>query len=153
VDTFAIETDVNIVLADRRAFRKPADFDSALTFLMEQVRAVPGVARVDRFQALLADTATDVIARRWAHQFPATVNVEAVITLDPLSTWGGNIASHGSPRDYDSHVPLLFAGFGVTPGVRPQFVRTVDIAPTLAQLLGLKVLEPVDGVALPLRTP
>jgi Type I phosphodiesterase / nucleotide pyrophosphatase len=151
VDTFAIETDVNIVLADRRAFRKQADLDSAMTFLLDQIRTVPGVARVDRFQALLADTATDVIARRWAHQFPATVNVEAVITLDPLSTWGGNVASHGSPRDYDSHVPLLFAGFGVTPGVRSQFVRTVDIAPTLAQLLGVKVLEPVDGVALPLR--
>jgi hypothetical protein len=151
VDTFAIETDVNIVLADRRLFKKPADCDAALEFFMAQIRTVPGVARVDRFQQLLADSASDVIARRWAHQFPAEVNVEAVITLDPLSTWGGNIASHGSPRDYDSHVPLLFGGFGVTPGVRSQYVRTVDIAPTLAQLLGVKVLERVDGVPLPLR--
>ncbi|WP_353267586.1 alkaline phosphatase family protein [Gemmatimonas sp.] len=151
VDTFAIETDVNIVLADRRLFKKSADFEAALDFFLAQIRTVPGVARVDRFQQLLADSASDVIARRWGHQFPADVNVEAVITLDPLSTWGGNIASHGSPRDYDSHVPLLFSGFGVTPGVRSQFVRTVDIAPTLAQLLGVKVLERVDGVALPLK--
>ncbi|MCO4100431.1 MAG: sulfatase-like hydrolase/transferase [Gemmatimonas sp.] len=151
VDTFAIETDVNIVLADRRLFKKPADFDAALDFFLAQIRTVPGVARADRFQQLLADSASDVIARRWSHQFPAEVNVEAVITLDPLSTWGGNIASHGSPRDYDSHVPLLFSGFGVTPGVRSQFVRTVDIAPTLAQLLGVKVLERIDGVPLPLR--
>lgn len=149
-DTFAIETDVNIVLADRRAFRKAADFETAMTFFLEQIRTVPGVARVDRFQALLADTSSDVIARRWAHQFPATSNVEAVITLDPLSTWGGNIASHGSPRDYDSHVPLIFSGFGVTPGRRTQFVRTVDLAPTLAQLLGVKPQEPTDGVALPI---
>jgi predicted AlkP superfamily pyrophosphatase or phosphodiesterase len=149
-DTFAIETDVNIVLADRRAFRKAADFETAMTFFLEQIRTVPGVARVDRFRALLADTASDVIARRWAHQFPATSNVEAVITLDPLSTWGGNIASHGSPRDYDSHVPLIFSGFGVAPGARTQFVRTVDLAPTLAQLLGVKPQEPTDGVALPI---
>ncbi|GAB1343962.1 alkaline phosphatase family protein [Gemmatimonas sp.] len=149
-DTFAIETDVNIVLADRRAFRKAADFETAMTYFLEQIRTVPGVARVDRFQALLADTATDVIARRWAHQFPATSNVEAVITLDPLSTWGGNIASHGSPRDYDSHVPLIFSGFGVIPGQRAQFVRTVDLAPTLAQLLGVKPQEPTDGVPLPI---
>lgn len=151
VDTFAIETDMNIVLADRRAFRRPADFEAAMSFFLERIRAVPGVARADCFQTLLADTATDVIARRWAHQFPATSNVEAVITLDPLSTWGGNIASHGSPRDYDSHVPLIFSGFGVKPGKRPQFVRTVDLAPTLAQLLGVKPLEPIDGVALPLQ--
>lgn len=151
VDTFAIETDVNIVLADRRAFRRPADFEAAMAFFLAQIRTVPGVARVDRFRPLLADSATDEIARRWAHQFPAESTVEAVITLTPLSTWGGNIASHGSPRDYDSQVPLIFAGAGVVPGRHPQFVRTVDLAPTLAQLLGVKPLEPLDGVPLPLR--
>lgn len=151
VDTFAIDTDVNIVLADRRAFRRPSDFEATMDFFLDQIRSVPGVARADRFRALLADTATDEIARRWAHQFPAESNVEAVITLSPLSTWGGNIASHGSPRDYDSHVPLIFAGFGVTPGRHPQFVRTVDLAPTLAQLLGVKPQEPTDGVALPIN--
>jgi predicted AlkP superfamily pyrophosphatase or phosphodiesterase len=151
VDTFAIEPDWNIVLADRRAFRKPADFESTMTYLLEQIRAQPGVARVDRFRQVLADSATDVIARRWAHQFPAGSNIEAVVTLDPLSTWGGNVASHGSPRDYDSHVPLIFAGFGITPGMRSQFVRTVDLAPTLARLLGVKPLEPLDGVPLPIR--
>lgn len=151
VDTFAVEPDWNIVLADRRAFKKAADFETVMTALLEQLRALPGVARADRFQQILADSATDVIARRWAHQFPAGSNVEAVVTLDPLSTWGGNVASHGSPRDYDSHVPLIFAGFGTTPGKRAQFVRTVDLAPTLAQLLGVKPLEPIDGVPLPIR--
>jgi phosphoglycerol transferase MdoB-like AlkP superfamily enzyme len=105
---------------------------------------------VDRFQALMADTVTDVVARRWAHQFPAASNVEAVITLDPLSTWGGNIASHGSPYAYDSHVPLIIAGAGVTPGVQRQFVRTVDIAPTLARLLGVTPGERLDGRPLPI---
>jgi len=151
VDTFAVEPDWNIVLADRRAFKKSADLETVMTYLLEQIRALPGVARADRFQQILADSATDVIARRWAHQFPAGSNVEAVVTLDPLSTWGGNVASHGSPRDYDSHVPLIFAGFGTTPGKRTQFVRTVDLAPTLAQLLGVKPLETIDGVPLPIR--
>ncbi len=151
VDTFAVEPDWNIVLADRRAFRKPADLENVMTYVLEQIRALPGVARADRFQQILADSAGDVIARRWAHQFPAGSNVEAVVTLDPLSTWGGNVASHGSPRAYDSHVPLIFAGFGTTPGKRSQFVRTVDLAPTLARLLGVKPLEPIDGVPLPIR--
>jgi predicted AlkP superfamily pyrophosphatase or phosphodiesterase len=149
-DTFAISTDVNVVVVDRRAFRRPQDLETAVNFFVEQARTVPGVARVDRFKALLADTARDPLARRWANQFPAASNVEAVITLAPLSTWGGNIASHGSPHDYDSHVPLVFSGFGVRPGVRTQFVRTVDIAPTLAKLLGVKVGEVIDGVPLPI---
>lgn len=150
VDTFAVELDVNILLADRKAFKKSEDLDKVVDLFLTESRTIPGVARVDRFKQMLADSATDIVARRWAHQFPAAVNVEAVITLDSLSTWGGNVASHGSPRRYDSHVPLIFAGAGVTPGVRPQFVRTVDLAPTLAQLLGIRLLEPVDGVALPI---
>lgn len=149
VDTFALGLDVQALLSNRRAFRKPALLDSAVNAFAAQARAVPGVARADRFAQLLGDTLTDDIARRWAHQFPASSNVELVFTLDPLSTWGGNVASHGSPHPYDSHVPLIFAGAGVSAGTNAHFVRTVDIAPTLAKLLGIKVLEPIDGVALP----
>jgi arylsulfatase A-like enzyme len=106
------------------------------------------VRRVDRFRALVADTANDPIARRWAHQFPATAPIELIVTLTPLSTWVGNIAAHGSPYDYDSHVPLIFYGAGVRPGKYSEFVRTVDLAPTLAELAGVRPKERVDGVVL-----
>ncbi|MCE2901422.1 MAG: alkaline phosphatase family protein [Gemmatimonas sp.] len=151
VDTFALGLDVQTLLSNRRAFRKPAQLDSTVQGFAALARLVPGVARADRFAQLLGDTLTDEIARRWAHQFPAASNVELVFTLDPLSTWGGNVASHGSPYAYDSHVPLIFAGAGVTAGKHPQFVRTVDLAPTLASLLGVKALEPIDGVPLPVN--
>lgn len=47
-------------------------------------------------------------------------------------------------------MPIIFAGAGITPGHHTQFVRTVDIAPTLADLLGVKVGEKIDGVPLPI---
>ncbi len=149
VDTNAFVMEQNIVQLDRAAFRrKSLDPDTLLAFFAVAARKEFGVARVDRFRELLADSAKDVIARRWAHQFPATVNIEMLITLTPMSTWGGNVASHGSPYDYDSHVPLIFAGFGVQAGTYRDFVRTVDVAPTLAALIGVKPAEPIDGVAL-----
>ena len=151
IDTTAVELDQQIVLVNRAAFRKPADLDSVVEAFARAARTQPGIARVDRWSRILADSATDDIARRWAHQFPAQSNVEVVVTLTPYSTWGGNIASHGSPRDYDSHVPIIFFGAGVTPGIRDQKVRTVDIAPTLANLLGIKPLERLDGTVLPIR--
>ncbi|HET7537078.1 MAG TPA: alkaline phosphatase family protein [Candidatus Didemnitutus sp.] len=46
-------------------------------------------------------------------------------------------SNHGSPYDYDTHVPLLWYGLGVKPGVHPEKVGTDDLAPTLAHLLGL----------------
>ncbi|HJV21325.1 MAG TPA: alkaline phosphatase family protein [Holophagaceae bacterium] len=54
-------------------------------------------------------------------------------------------ATHGSPHDYDRHVPLVFWGAAKARKVdRP--VSTVDLAPTLAAVLRLKVPEAVDGV-------
>lgn len=150
VDTNAFVMDQAIILLDRAAFKKSKslDPDSLLAFFAAQARQQPGVARVDRFKTILADSAKDPISRRWSHQFPATVNVEMLITLTPYSTWGGNVASHGSPYDYDSHVPIIFGGFGVQPGKYDGFVRTVDIAPTLAAIVGVKPSEPLDGVVL-----
>jgi len=149
VDSSAIELDQQIVIVDRNALKKSkTNADSLLNVLADSLRTTPGVARVDRFRTLLADSLKDPVARRWAHQFPPTVPIELVITLTPMSTWGGNVASHGSSYDYDSNVPLIFYGAGIAPGKHDEFVRTVDLAPTLAQLLGVKPLEKIDGVVL-----
>lgn len=137
------------MLADRAAFKKAGvSADSVLSAFAIAIRSVPGVGRVDRFRPMLADTLTDPIARRWSHQFPSNSNVELVITLTPLSIWRGNIATHGSPYDFDSNVPMIFAGAGVRPGKYPEFVRTVDLAPTLAALAGVKPTQAIDGVVL-----
>jgi arylsulfatase A-like enzyme len=52
---------------------------------------------------------------------------------------------HGSPYFYDRHVPLVFYGAMVEPGVSTDPARTVDIAPTLAQLAGIAIPDDLDG--------
>ena len=71
-----------------------------------------------------------------------------VVTLTPFSIFSGIVATHGSPYDYDTHVPLIFAGPWFAPGRYAEFVRTVDLAPTLAQIAGVKPGEKIDGVVL-----
>lgn len=56
--------------------------------------------------------------------------------------------SHGSPYSYDTHVPVLFFGAGVRPGMHERPVGTVDVAPTLAELLGVRRPEDLDGHSL-----
>lgn len=56
--------------------------------------------------------------------------------------------SHGSPYSYDTDVPLLFFGAGVRPGLYERPAGTVDLAPTLATLLGLRLPADLDGHSL-----
>jgi predicted AlkP superfamily pyrophosphatase or phosphodiesterase len=44
---------------------------------------------------------------------------------------------HASPYTYDTHVPLAFYGLPFHPGTYRTTVETVDLAPTLASLLGI----------------
>ncbi|MEO0032844.1 MAG: hypothetical protein RIS94_2602 [Pseudomonadota bacterium] len=53
----------------------------------------------------------------------------------------GIVATHGSPWDYDRRVPILFWRAGMTGFEQPSAIETVDIAPTLAALIGLNVPE------------
>ncbi|MSR06384.1 MAG: alkaline phosphatase family protein [Gemmatimonadetes bacterium] len=56
--------------------------------------------------------------------------------------------SHGSAYDYDTHVPLVFAGFGVVGGQHGERVATADLAATLARLLGITPTGEIDGKVL-----
>ena len=59
--------------------------------------------------------------------------------------------SHGSPYSYDRNIPLVFFGNGIKPGKTDVEAYSVDIATTLARLLGIVSPEHLDGRQLPLR--
>ncbi len=146
----AMDVGPRTVRIDRAArARRQQGVDSALTAFANEVRLIPGVARVDRFRDLIGrDTLANPVARRWSHQFADTSNVELVVVLTPFSIYGNIVATHGSPLDYDTHVPLIFYGPRFRAGRYPEFVRTVDIAPTLANIAGVTPSGKLDGVAL-----
>lgn len=151
IDTLALDVDEQIVLVDRAAFdRVRGSFKTVIDQFIENAKHTPGLRRIDRLESLRGkDTLSDPIARRWTHQFGPGTNVELVATLDPGSLWTSLlVATHGSPYDIDSHIPVIFYGPGFATGSFNEFVRSVDIAPTLARLLGVKPLEPLDGVPL-----
>lgn len=59
--------------------------------------------------------------------------------LRPRNVDTDYIASHGSPWGYDRRVPILFWWKGIAGFEQPAAVETVDIAPTLASLIGLQI--------------
>jgi arylsulfatase A-like enzyme len=148
LDTTATRVDDGTLLLDPAAFaaagQQPQAFARRVT---EHARGIPGVLRAELVSDLLhGDTLNDAITRRWVHMLPADLPYYAAITLREGYVWGrSRSAQHGSPYDDDSHVPILFYGAPFRPGKYPVFTRTVDIAPTLARVLGVEPTEPLDG--------
>lgn len=78
---------------------------------------------------------------------------DVVIVAEPF--WspdrGPQSTTHGSPWSYDARVPLLFGGGGVAVRRVRARVSTLDLAPTLADLLGIAQPSGSTGRVLDLR--
>lgn len=57
--------------------------------------------------------------------------------------------THGIWSPYDSHIPLVFMGWGVKHGVTNRTVHITDIAPTISSLL--HIMEPNGNIGKPIR--
>ena len=65
-----------------------------------------------------------------------------------LYSSGGDATTHGAIYNYDTHVPLIFYGWHVPAQTVNSPVYTVDIAPTIADLL--KIQEPNACIGIPI---
>ncbi|WP_395686003.1 alkaline phosphatase family protein [Caenimonas koreensis] len=83
------------------------------------------------------------------------VSGEVQFTLKANCMFNSSSAStHGSPHEYDTHVPILVYGpKWVRPGRIDTKVEVTDIAPTLAHLLGVPAPAGSQGKLLPLTAP
>ncbi|MBC7842003.1 MAG: alkaline phosphatase family protein [Gemmatimonadaceae bacterium] len=143
--------DGGLMIGDTTSFVKAKlSVDSVARALAEEMRAIPGVNRVDMLIDLAkADTVKDVIAVRWLHMYAPGGTVRFVTTLDRFNYQAGvRYATHGTPWDQDAWVPVIFWGAPFVAGKYDTRARVVDMAPTLADVLGVTPMEKLDGVVL-----
>ena len=87
----------------------------------------------------IGDDAT--LARAWNALVPGRCGDLFVIArpgvlIDP---YDGTGTSHGTPWDYDTHVPLIYWGGGIAPATLAQPSTPYDIAPTVASWIGVSL--------------
>jgi hypothetical protein len=146
---FGIEFDNGLFYGDVAAMRaRGIDVDSISRAIVAAGSRRPGVS-VGFTPSALA-TSADSVAMRWRRTLPPSVGWIAAFGAAPDFVWsaGKTTAEHGTPNALDLSVPIAFLGATVAAGRYERLVRTVDIAPTLAMLIGVSPTEPLDGAAL-----
>jgi len=142
-----------LLSADTRELRaRGISVDSLASALAAAARGRPGVRRVFTPASLRDAPATDREAALWKNQLPGDLGWLICAAIEPGFVWSPpeqTIAEHGSTAELDVLVPIAFMGPGIRPARVRRPVRTVDIGPTLAALLGIRPTQPVEGQVLP----
>jgi arylsulfatase A-like enzyme len=101
--------------------------------------AVPHVTRVyTRDQLLRGDVGDDRIGRRVVRGFNVQRSGDLEIILEPFWMRATSGTTHGTPYNYDAHIPLVLMGPPIKPGVYSDPVALNDLAPTLATILNVQ---------------
>jgi hypothetical protein len=151
----AIGTDLGIGFESGVLWANPAllerassGLDTLVDSLSRAWQRLPGVSHVYTHRTLAA-AAGDVDALRWRRALPADFAWLLCVSVAPGYIWAEDAGwtTHGTTTEDDVTVPVVFLGPGIRPGRYQRHISTVDIAPTLALLLGVKPLEQLDGAA------
>jgi predicted AlkP superfamily pyrophosphatase or phosphodiesterase len=148
---FGVQVQNSVLVADTAALRaRGVDVVALQRDVARAVAQVPGIARVWTPETLDAAPDDDASARLWRRAIPPSYGWLVAGEVRP--GWLGTTsiqATHGSPVPDDRSVPVAFLGSGIAPQRYDHVIATVDIAPTLAALLGIEPTEPLDGEVLP----
>jgi len=105
----------------------------------EAVRAMPHVFRVYTSEDIRAGRVTrDEISAAITYGFYGARSGDIFVITEPYYLYDATGTSHGTPFNYDSHVPLIFLGAGLHAGHYFQKTAINDVAPTLAAIAGVE---------------
>jgi hypothetical protein len=111
----------------------PADVNRAAA---AAAMGVPHIFRAYTREQLAAGAVSgDQVSRRMENGFNVRRSPDMQFVPEPYWIVANAVTSHGTPFDYDSHVPVIFMGAGIKAGEYDQQVAVNDIAPTLATIL------------------
>ena len=122
--------------------------------LAEEIEKFPGVAKAVSSTALRSAALPDTeLMRKILNNFHPRRSGDIYLVFEPyvfINDFDGLIvaSTHGAPWRYDSFVPVMFAGAGVKSATLSRAITPYDIAPTLANYLGIK--QPSATIGKPL---
>jgi predicted AlkP superfamily pyrophosphatase or phosphodiesterase len=125
-------------------------FDDLLEAVREETMKVDGIARVYvRGERSALARSADRLDRRAYRSWHPGNGGDLIVVSDPYWLDTETVATtHGSPYAYDTHVPMVLMGTGIQPGRYDRTVAVVDLAATLARVLGVSPPPMCEGEVL-----
>ena len=129
---------------------KDIDHEALEIAVIEELSKFKGVSLAVSSTALRRGNLPDTsLHRAVVNNFHAKRSGDIYVVFEPnwfINDFDGLIvaSTHGSPWNYDTYVPIVFAGAGLSAQKIDRRVHTIDIAPTLSAFLNLK---PPSGAA------
>lgn len=130
-----------VVLNDSAIRHSKMNRQDVKVLVQEYLLQKPQVAYVLDMENLSTAAVPELIKQKAIHGYHRNRSGDMLIINHPGWYYGyGNTGTtHSTWHPYDTHIPLLFFGWKVTPGKTNRTVHLEDIAPTLAALLHIQM--------------
>lgn len=133
-------------ISDANVYFEPAILDkvrrdpAAMRAVTDALMSVKGIAHAYWADQIASQQpTTDPLLRAVRLSYVPGRSADLVMVTKPYWLIRATGTTHGSPNDYDAHVPLVLTGAGVVPGRYAAAASPLDIAATFASVAGIKL--------------
>jgi predicted AlkP superfamily pyrophosphatase or phosphodiesterase len=141
VDKLVISMDNYQVNFNNAAIKKAGLNEDAIKFdCIQYLQKQPDVQFAVDMQRVNAATIPEDLRTRIINGYSAEHSGAIQVVLKPgyFSGHGSTGTTHGTWAPYDTHIPLVFMGWGINHGSLTRQTHMTDIAPTVASLLHIQ---------------
>ena len=115
------------------------NLDAVANVFAQEALLFDGIYKSVTSKTLQTTEFTTGILEKIQHGYNQKLSGDVIVIPTPGTISRGKTGTtHGSAYSYDTHVPILFYGVGITNGLSHKNYNVRDIAPTLATLLGVE---------------
>jgi hypothetical protein len=140
--------EADLVLDHAVLSRRNVDAATATSLLADALEACPGVERVWTEQEIAGEAAlSDPVGRLFHNSFYPGRSEDLLLQAEAGAILSNIETNHGSAHAFDRQVPWFLISPSLSARRVTVEVATVDIAPTVAEILGVTVPTPHDGTS------
>ncbi|RBQ02749.1 alkaline phosphatase PafA [Pedobacter miscanthi] len=153
VNNVVLKSQNNQIIFDHdKTDKGDVSFDVIKSASVEFLKRLDGFQNAVDIAKISQSTLQEIQKKMITNGYNARRSGDIYYVLQPNWFNGGSTGTtHGNWNPYDSHIPLVFMGWGVKPGATNKMHYMTDIAPTLAALLHIQtpngtVGEPITEI-------